>query len=110
MTELDLKSRIEADRKADVPGATCAIDGACSCPTCGVTAILLRAALFRRGVLLDDTKRITVRANDFRGGAHPYVASVRVDGAEVYRIHRNPDEVFEADVLDDIERALRRPL
>lgn len=109
MTHLDLLERIKADRAADVPGAHCTLDR-CVCPTCGVTEVLLRAALSRRKVRNFDLKRVTLRANDFAGGAHPHVASVRVDGVEVYRIHARPDEVFAADVMQDIENALRRPM
>ena len=82
----------------------------CRCSTCGATEVLLRAMLARRGVRDFDAKRVFVRANDFAGGAHPYLASVRVDGREVYRIHERPDEVFAEDVMEDIIKALRRPM
>lgn len=105
---VDFKKRIEADRAADVPGqpgARCALER-CICPTCGVTTLLLRTALIRRGVSQADSKRVAVRANDFRGAAHPYLASVRVDGMEVARIQHRPDEALAEDVLHDIERRL----
>lgn len=106
---LDLKERIEEERRADVPGGTCTVDR-CVCPTCGVTQALLRAKLLARGVSKLDTPRLTVTACDFHGGAYPYIASVRVDGREVYRIHARPDEVFAEDVMADIISALRRPM
>jgi hypothetical protein len=107
MTTLDLKEKIEADRRADVPGGSALV---CSCPTCGVAQLLLHSALEKRRVRDFDIKRVTIRACDFAGGAYPYIASVRVDGREVYRIHARPDEVFAPDVLDDIVKALRRPM
>ena len=99
MTTLDLKERIEAERRADVPGGVCTLDR-CVCPTCKTTEVLLRAKL--------GTDRVTIITNDFRGAAHPYIASVRVDGKEVYRIQRRPDEIFTPDVLRDIVQALAK--
>jgi hypothetical protein len=95
----------------DVAAAgACTLD-LCRCPTCGVVEALLRAELAENHKVRDfDVKRVHVRANDFAGGAHPYLASVRVDGREVYRIHARPDEVFAHDVLEDIVKALRRPM
>lgn len=83
----------------------------CWCPTCGATFILLLAVLKRRGFSSDELRRrVVVRPFDCGSAAYPYVASVRVDGREVYRIHNRPDEVFEMDVLNDLETALRRPM
>lgn len=83
----------------------------CSCPTCGVTLPLLRIALKLRGFASDELRRrVTLHPFDCGSAAYPYVASVRVDGREVYRIHHRPDEVFASDVLNDLEAALRRPM
>ena len=98
MTTLDLKERIEAERACDVPGGFCTLD---------VTTALLRAKLRSRGA--EDTARVSIQHNDFRGASHPYLASVRVADREVFRIMRRPDEVFAEDVLDDIVAATRRP-
>jgi hypothetical protein len=85
--------------------------GRCRCRTCAVTEALLRSELMVKHKARDfDARRVTVRANDFAGGAHPYIATVRIDGREVYRIHDRPDEVFAPDVLDDIIKGLRRPM
>lgn len=85
----------------------CPIDRPCSCPTCGITTMLIRSKLRKDGFSEDDARRVTVRGNDFRGAAHPYIASVRVDDREVYRIHERPDEALDAEVLADLERRLR---
>jgi hypothetical protein len=79
----------------------CTLDR-CRCPACGVTELLLRAKFPAA-----DRERITVTASDLGSCSYPYLATVRVDGTEVYRIHARPDEVFAADVLADIERRLR---
>ena len=86
----------------------CPIDRPCSCPTGGVTTLLVRGRLRSRGFSEKDAKRVTVRGNDFRGGAHPYLASVRVDGVEVYRIDERPDEALSDEVVSDIISALER--
>jgi hypothetical protein len=105
VTTLDLKRKIESMRRADVPG--CPLDAPCRCPTCGVTTLLLRSKLRLRGLEEPDVKRVTVEGADFRGGAYPYIASVRVDGQEVFRIYRRPDEALEEDAIRDIERRLK---
>lgn len=88
-------------------GATCTLER-CVCPTCGVTELLLRSALAQ--VVPDfNPSRVTIWTNDFRGGAYPYIATVRVDDVEVYRIHQQPDEVFGREVMADLRTALRRP-
>src|SRR5690349_25000587 len=79
----------------------------CTCPTCGVTFKLLEAALRKRGVSPEDTKRVSINPTGFGGASHPYLASVRVDGQEVYRIMDRPDEALAADVLRDVELALK---
>lgn len=114
MTELDIALHdsaarfVAAKEELERHSATCSPDR-CICPTCAATALLLRVSLVKRGASLADAKRVLVHANDFAGAAHPYVASVRVDGQEVYRIHDRPDEVFAPDVIRDIQKALRRP-
>lgn len=113
MTPLDIALHDEAKRlvareeigRRDPP--VCTLDR-CRCPTCGVTELVLRSALRSRRVPQGDLPRVTVRANDFAGGAYPYVASVRVDDKEVFRIHARPDEALEPDVVRDVIRALRR--
>jgi hypothetical protein len=106
----NFKKRIEAERAADVPGvgaAVCPVGG-CRCPTCRMTELVLRSVLKSDG--FTDTDRVTIRATTCGDGSYPYLASVRVDGNEVYRIHDRPDEVFADDVLEDITKALRRPV
>lgn len=75
----------------------------CSFPTRGVVETLLRAEFPP-----DDSGRITVETTACGDGSYPFLASVRVDGREVYRILSEPDEVFAADVLADLAAALRR--
>lgn len=82
--------------------------GVCNCPTCGVVNARIRAELMRRGWDKPSVHHVHVEGYDFRGAAHPYLASVRVDGAEVYRVHSDLAEVLADDVMDDIENALRR--
>lgn len=87
--------------------ATCPTTSPCGCPSCGLAALLIRSTVNRRGVPLADTRRITLVPSPLAGG-QPYAASVRVDGREVFRIVSKPDEALATDVLEDIERALRR--
>jgi len=87
------------------PGPVCP-DGRCACPTCGVVRELLRGNLVSRGATRLDAQRVTVEASNLGSCSHPYLASVRVDGREVYRIETDPDEALDPSVMDDIERAL----
>jgi hypothetical protein len=107
MSRDDPKSRVEEARRCDVPGFH---EGnrvpACRCPTCGMAELVLRSVLRLQG----DVQRITIRASACGDGSYPFLASVRVDGREVYRIMNSPDEVFQTDVLEDITAALRRPV
>lgn len=80
----------------------------CGCPTCGVVQVVLRSALASRGVSAADTRRVEVRGFDFGCAAYPYIATVEVDGRQVYRIHAMLNEVLAEDVLHDIEQALGR--
>ena len=107
MSPLDHMERVRKLAASQLPAAVCPIDRPCGCPTCGVTAVLLRLRMRRRGFTDEDAARLTVRAGGL-GGGHTHIASVRVDGREVYRIVNRPDEVFAEDVLADLERALRR--
>jgi hypothetical protein len=93
--------------EADKAAGRCPTGG-CSCPSCGATTLLLRGALIRRGVNHAETKRVVIEPSMCGDGSYPFLASVRVDGREVYRIERRPDEVFAPDVLDDIVRAIGR--
>jgi hypothetical protein len=79
----------------------------CTCPTCGVVNARLRAELMRRGWSKAAVHHVHIEGYDCRGAAHPYLASVRVDGVEVYRVERDLAEAIDPDVLDDIERRLR---
>lgn len=113
MTPLDIAIHDEAKRLAaydDLDHGAYCTTGGCVCPTCEAAGLVLRAKLLARGVRSEDAKRVQLRANDFRGGAHPYLASVRVDGREIYRIMQRPDEALADEVLEDIQRALRRPM
>ena len=83
----------------------CKIDGRCRCPTCGVVEAVLHGTLVARGFSRVEAERVTVGPGGL-GGGNDYLASVRVDGREVYRIERNPDEALDPAVIDDIERAL----
>ena len=96
-------------REAAKTPTSCPLDGPCGCPTCGVTALLLQGRLRQHGWSLTDIKRVHLQGSPLAGGT-PYIASVRVDGREVYRIERRPDEVFQPAVFDDIQRSLRRPM
>jgi hypothetical protein len=111
MTTLDHMERVRkmAAAAAGPAAPHCSLDR-CRCPTCATTELLLRTALIRRGVRQEDTKRVALRAFDCGSAAYPYLASVRVDGREVYRVEQRPDEVFAPEVLDDITKALRRPM
>lgn len=106
MTPFDMGAMHDRHREA-AHMKHCTLDR-CRCQTCGVTEAILRSALRSRKVPQEDLVRVTVRANDFAGGAHPYVASVRVDDREVYRIHARPDEALTPEVVADVIRALRR--
>lgn len=77
----------------------------CACPTCGVATQMLRGEMVSRGWDRAEAARIVTfpPVSD----AHPHLASVRVDGREVYRVHADLAEVMEPDVLDDVEAALR---
>lgn len=97
------KARIEAERASDVPGGP---DERCSFPTCGIAEQLLRVALRRAGAT-EDLSRVRVAAA-CDAGSYPAVGSVRVDGQEIYRVHRDPDEVFDPEVVGDVLKALRR--
>lgn len=82
----------------------CAIDGPCRCPTCGIVEVLLHGKLVALGFTRNEAERVSVSAST---GIHPALASVRVDGAEVYRIEREPDEALHPDVLSDIINRLK---
>lgn len=84
----------------------CQIGGACTCPTCGLTTALLRSELSGRGWDRADTLRVATIAPT--EASYPHLASVRVDGVEVYRVHADLAEVLDPEVLADIEAALRR--
>jgi hypothetical protein len=70
--------------------------------------LLLRTKLLARGFDREDRARVTIQASTCGDGSYPYLGSVRVDGREVYRIMRRPDEVFAEDVFNDIVAALER--
>jgi hypothetical protein len=107
----DPKRRIEAERAADVPGEGAVCEPfRCRCPTCGTAELLLRTKLLARGYPKEDRARVSIQATACGDGSYPFIASVRVDGREVYRIMNAPDEVFAEDVLEDITKALRRPM
>lgn len=80
----------------------------CHCQTCGVANARIRAALTSRGWSRSAAHHVSVVGNDFRGAAHPYIASVKVAGREIYRIHNDLAEVVEPEVIADIEAALKR--
>lgn len=82
--------------------------GVCVCPTCGVAEVLLHSSLRYQGATPDELTRVRVVGYDFAGASHPYLASVKVDGREVYRIMSRVQEVLEPDVQDDVIAALRR--
>jgi hypothetical protein len=114
MTEFDhinkvkrlAQSALEWEAQDDTP-EVCRIDGACRCPTCGLVTEVVRGNMVARGWSREAVqRRITVRAPD--EASYPYVASVRVDEREVYRVMDDLAEVFKGDVLDDIEAALER--
>lgn len=101
MTPLDVELH---DRHVAAAHAKhCTLDR-CRCPACGAAELILRTYI----PTAEDRARVTVRATDFAGSAYPYVASVRVDGREVYRIHDRPDECLAPDVIQDVLKALRR--
>jgi hypothetical protein len=60
-----------------------------------------------RGWTREDVQRITTTA-PLAPAAYPYVASVRVDKREVYRVHADLAEVLDGEVLDDVDAALSR--
>jgi hypothetical protein len=99
------KARIEAERAIDVPGG--AGDAQCSFPTCGITDKLLRVALRRAGVEGEDLDRVSV-TSAVDTCSYPAIGSVRVDDREVYRVFRDPAEVFDPEVVGDVLKALRR--
>lgn len=105
MTPLDVELH---DRHVAAAHAKhCTLDR-CRCPTCEAAEMILRASLIAHYVPKEDRERVTVRANDFAGAAYPYLASVRVDGREVYRINARPDECLDPEVIEDVIRALGR--
>lgn len=86
----------------------CPIDAeVCCCPTCGLTTQLVRGKLVSRGWSREDAARVTT-APPTEAASYPYIASVRVDGREVYRVHSDLAEAADADVMGDIEAALKR--
>jgi hypothetical protein len=111
MNDEPFMSRVKGLADAAMQGASetnvCPIDRPCPCPTCGVTLILLRNKLINHGFELADVKKVTLIGNDFRGASHPYIASLRVAGVEVYRVMQRPDEVLQDDVIRDVARQLR---
>ena len=78
----------------------------CECRTCGAVTQMVRGKLVSRGWDREDAKRVTTGPPS--EASYPYLASVRVDGAEVYRVHKDLAEATDPDVIDDIEAALRR--
>jgi hypothetical protein len=107
MTYPGLANRLRAAaRDAQAQPEICAIDGPCRCPTCSIVEMLVHSELTGAGYSRNQAERVTVGAANFDGASYPYLASVRVDGREVYRIMRTPDEALAADVMDDIKTAL----
>lgn len=80
----------------------------CHCQTCGVANARVRAALAERGWSRSEIHHVNVVGNDFRGAAYPYIASVRVAGNEIYRIHTDLGEILQPEVIADIEAALTK--
>ena len=68
---------------------------------------MLRGALVSRGWSREDAARVlTMPPNE--AASYPYLASVRVDGREVYRVHADLGEVLDIEIVEDVEQALRR--
>lgn len=59
-----------------------------------------------RGFSREDALKVRVLAGE--DGPHIGLATVTVDGREVYRIHERPDEALDPAVLDDVEAVMRR--
>lgn len=77
----------------------------CECRTCGLTTQLVRGKLVAKGWSREDAKRVTTRPPT-EASSYPYLASVRVDGREVYRVHADLAEAADPEVIADIEAAL----
>lgn len=112
MSALDHMKRVRKlalqamDWEAQDDGPVCH-DFECRCPTCGMVNEVIRGNMVARGWSREDTKRITT-APAAEGASYPYIASVRVDGQEVYRVLKDLAEVLDGDVLDDINAAMER--
>ena len=78
----------------------------CECRTCGAVTQIVRGKLVSKGWSRDDTKRVVTGPP--LDASYPYLASVRVDGAEVYRVHADLAEATNPEVIADIEAALER--
>lgn len=79
----------------------------CHCRTCGLTTQLVRGKLVSKGWSREDAARvITVPPRE--DCSYPYLASLRVDGQEVYRVHADLAEATDPDVIRDVEAALNR--
>ena len=79
----------------------------CVCRTCGTVTAIIRGKLASRGWHGADLKRVVTRPPT-EAASYPYLAAVRVDGAEVYRVVRDLAEATDPDVIADIEAALLR--
>lgn len=78
----------------------------CECRTCGAVTQLVRGKLVSRGWSREDAARVATAPP--LAASYPYLASVRVDGAEVYRVHSDLAEATDPEVIADVEAALRR--
>lgn len=108
MTTNDHMARVrklaEQSRQWEAQDACPINEQVCRCPTCGVATQLIRGRLVARGWSQEDAKRVvTTPPSD---ASYPYLASVRVDGRETYRVLKDLAEVLDGDILDDIETAL----
>lgn len=89
------------------PRIACSVSGS-GCNLCGFIASLLNDRLRDLGVLSKDRFRVSVEATDLGSASYPYLASIRVDGREVYRVESSPSEAAHEDVLKDVKTALSR--
>jgi hypothetical protein len=79
----------------------------CECRTCGAVTQIVRGNLVSRGWSREDAARVTTAPP--MDASYPYLASVRVDDKEVYRVHADLAEATDQEVMADVEAALRRP-